>query len=255
MVALDKVMSRLFKYAIIALIVVLTVAAMARADILLNRRQHATTTLTALTTSYASSSEDSATISLPGSAAEGDLAVLCDRAQSTGSSPTSVTPTGWTLVASTTADWVQYARQNLSYKILTASDISAGSVTGMLHSGTGAVHTRKYMTVFHGDAPIVTANLDDWAAEGLPFNRPASQTMDYSTYPWASISCISGSAATPPTVTFQQWTYSGSYVESSMTDSFTVRSCWTNDTYTTYSSRMADPGERLIHQSLLIGVE
>lgn len=248
-------MSRLFKYAIVALIVVLTVAALARADVLLHRRQQASTPLTEMTvvwTGYGAGE----TMSIPGYPEPGDIAILCDRVQQGTEYATTVVPTGWTSIANNEVTWFTYAKQILSYKVLTAADISTGTVTGMTDNGVGNYHTRKVMFVFHGDGPVVTATVEDSAGEALPFAAPATQQMDYGgSYPFVTVGCASGNAIPDSTITWATWTLPSPYTTQDTLTNINMRGYFKNSTVTSYQLRMTDPGERNITQSVLITVE
>jgi hypothetical protein len=120
------------------------------------------------TLSFVASAESAAaTITIPSSAAVGDLAVLFDYA--TGNpTPTDVVPTNWTGVA--TANSTNLNRLRVSYKIIAGGE-PGSSVTGM-----DSTAEDKVMLVFRGDVPINTVTASTWNAECTAGN-PADQSV------------------------------------------------------------------------------
>lgn len=98
----------------------------------------------------------SSTITVPATAAAGDIAVLCDSRMGTSSS--AVTPTGWTNVVNY---YNSPYRLMVSYKVLAAGDVGA-TVTGIA-SGT---ITQKIMLIFRpsGLGPSVNSGTFSTAA-------------------------------------------------------------------------------------------
>lgn len=107
-----------------------------------------------------SATSTSSTITIPATAAIGDLAVLYDLTYTfdTQVYPTIVTPTGWTQV-NVAQDYdttnMYYFSSNLSMKILTSGD-SGSAITGMT-----AYSDIKLMQVFRLNTPIVSNTMED----------------------------------------------------------------------------------------------
>lgn len=118
-------------------------------------------------------------ITIPASAAEGDIAILFDMALNFagGGAPAEVVPAGFTkptggsftLLGSTYA-----IRETISYKVLGASD-PGSSVTGQL----GGVYNSKIMLVFRPSDTLTGTTLADLATEGTE-SDPAQQTVNAS---------------------------------------------------------------------------
>lgn len=102
-----------------------------------------------------STSTSTSTISVPSTAIEGDIAILFDAALSTTSTdPTSVTPSGWTLITTTSNGTLNIsgARSLITYKILSFSDIES-TITGM----TGSSQVFKTMLIFRPNFAAASA--------------------------------------------------------------------------------------------------
>lgn len=116
---------------------------------------------------------NSATITIPAGAQEGDLAVLFDISWNGSSGPpTEVVPSTWTLCTPST---IQDSASNddrlvASYKVLGAAP-GGTSVTGM-----DSTSDNKIMMVFRPDAVITTVTPGSWNAQNTP-NDPASQSV------------------------------------------------------------------------------
>jgi len=135
----------------------------------------------------ASATSTGETITAPADIIAGDLLVIADKAQSTiGSTPTAVTPSGFTSVANSSigssgsgTSW----RQMFSYKIANGSEANA-SITGM----NGSISDNKVMLVFRGNVPIQTATPNTFGAQAVDTN-PAAQS-------------VTASGGTPPLIIF-----------------------------------------------------
>lgn len=127
-------------------------------------------TLVATSTSAASSS-----ISLPTGSQEGDLCIFCETStDGDASAPSADSPSGWTAIAP--SEIIQgaapSARLSNWYKVLTAADISAGSVTGM----NGNAADFKHMMTFRSDRPIRSVDVVDFDTQ-VTTGNPSSQTV------------------------------------------------------------------------------
>lgn len=80
------------------------------------------------------------TIAIPASAAVNDIAILCDRAVGTTSTPNAVTPAGWTqiLTGAATSSFSGGVRSSITYKQLVSGD-PGSTITGMATSGSVTV--------------------------------------------------------------------------------------------------------------------
>lgn len=129
---------------------------------------------------HASANANNANISGPASGVQvGDLAVLFDAAHNASATiPTLVVPSGYTQINSVTATngVTISSRSTISYKILTAGDITAGamnSVTGQSGGGT----SYKIMSVFrNSNGPLSSVTINSVQGEGT-VNAPANQTI------------------------------------------------------------------------------
>lgn len=121
-----------------------------------------------------SSVVEAASISLPAGSAAGDLGILLDGPTSgAGSStPTGVTPSGFSLAADVGAAPDTAARMRISYKVLDAADITAGSVSGM----TGATVSHKTFITLRPNAPISSVTAGGVNGE-VTAGNPVSQTI------------------------------------------------------------------------------
>jgi len=105
------------------------------------------------------------TITVPAGVRNGDVGILLDAASNTGSTPASVTPSGWTKVQEN-SNFPQ--RQIFSVKVLTASDAGA-TVTGM-----SAFNEDKTLLVLRPDIPaatLTTASVNGQATSSAPTNQ------------------------------------------------------------------------------------
>lgn len=107
------------------------------------------------------------TITFPSGIQAGDLIVLQDWARNISGVPSTVTPTGFTIVNDSTTSTV---RGILSYKKATGSE--SGSLTGM----SGTFGRGKAMAVFRGDVAAATVTSADPDGEATSGN-PAAQTV------------------------------------------------------------------------------
>ncbi len=128
----------------------------------------------------ASATSTGATITAPADIQAGDLLVLGDRAANVLSSPTAVTPSGWTNIVNTSG---AFNRQMFSYKIADGSEGSS-TITGMNGDSTD----RKVMVTFRGNIPFATATPNTFGAQYTDGN-PSAQT-------------VASSGGTPPLIIF-----------------------------------------------------
>jgi len=112
---------------------------------------------------------NAASISMPSGTIVGDWAILLDAAESgSGSSITSVVPSGWTSIKDIYNNPSGALRLIASQKVLT----STSSVTGM-SSGT------KFLLVFRPSSAITTVTASTWNGE-VTAGNPTSQTVSAS---------------------------------------------------------------------------
>lgn len=132
----------------------------------------------------ASASVRSNQITIPSGAKAGDFAMLFDRAANTfGSAPSSVTPSGWSTIsgmANVQDGGVIHVRYRVCRKILTASDPGT-AITGM----NGDTED-KHMLVF--GANVSSATVADTDVEGVTAD-PSAQT-------------VTAASGTPPLIVF-----------------------------------------------------
>jgi len=120
-------------------------------------------------TFVASATSTAAGITVPGSAQEGDLAILADFARQISGSPTLVTPAGWTGVATTTSTGRPVMRT--SGRLLGASP-GGTSVTGM----DGNFADAKAMIVLRPSRPVTLLDLQSLNNE-YTANNPTPQVI------------------------------------------------------------------------------
>jgi hypothetical protein len=167
----------------------------------------ATITAPANTTSTAS------TITIPSTASAGDIAVLFDTSTTT----TDTTPSGWTSITKSTTTGI---RQNVSYKILSATDPNT-SITGM--AGT----TRKVMVVYRGNTLITNVFptvIGSQATTATPTNQSltgeAGPMIAFAVYSATGAISTRGWSAGSPTE-YSSVSTSGIYVKALITNSGT----------------------------------
>lgn len=121
-----------------------------------------------------------ATITVPASAADGDLGILFSWARSSGI-PTDSTPSGWTQCTNGTAGNANGSFDNIRisafYKKLVSGDVSA-SVSGL----SGVYTTSNVMFILRPDAPISSVTSSTFNAQATAGN-PTSQTVTASGQP------------------------------------------------------------------------
>jgi hypothetical protein len=103
------------------------------------------------------------TCTLPTGTAVGDYVILFDRSTTT----TDTIPSGWTSINKATTSGI---RTNISYKVMTAADITAGSITGM----AGIV--RKIMTTYRPNGKFNTFTVSTPGSQATTA-APTSQTL------------------------------------------------------------------------------
>jgi len=165
------------------------------------------------------------TITVPGSAAVGDVAILFD----TSTTVTNTIPSGWTSISGVTTTGI---RQNISYKLIGSSDIGA-TVTGM--AGT----TRKVMLVYRGNALIgeVTPTVTGTQATTA---TPTAQSLVGQAGPMIAFATYSATS----TITTRGWSVGSPSEYSSVSGSgIYVKALITNSgTPSTTSITMTDSG-------------
>jgi len=140
----------------------------------------------------ASATSTAATITGPAGILAGDLLVLWDTAESVGSVPTTVVPTGFAVISN--LDNGSSNRTLLSAKIADGSEASA-ALTGM----NGDSANRKSLYVFRGNTPITTYVAND-VGEETTTGDPTAQTCNASggTVPLVVIGAYRALAAIDP---------------------------------------------------------
>jgi hypothetical protein len=108
------------------------------------------------------------TIDAPAGIVAGDLLVLLDKAQSDGTTPTAVLPTGFTSIHD---DGLSTIRQKASYKLADGSEASA-SITGMV----GNFGNAKILLVFRGNNAAQSLTLAGAAGEATA-GDPSAQVV------------------------------------------------------------------------------
>lgn len=175
------------------------------------------------TVTYVGTADSSAsTVTIPGTAAAGDIAVLYDGAHNSSGTPSLVTPAGWTNRVDNSITGLRVA---VASKLLVGADVGA-VITGM--SGTFGNH--KMLLVFRPDVPIVAATFSTFTSEFTNGN------------PSAQVIAASGQAA--PLIVLGGCGYSGSPVFSSVSPAFDAQIVPSHDRmrigYKLYSSAPAD---------------
>ena len=130
------------------------------------KRAAALTTLTFIDSAIANVS----TITIPATAAGGDVAILFDNVADTGT-PTDVVPTGWTGIVTATLGAI---RLRVSYKILVSGD-GGDSIAAM----DGDLANDKVMFVFRGNVAITGVTPSIWLSE-VTGGNPSLQTVSAS---------------------------------------------------------------------------
>ena len=131
-------------------------------------------------TAQANTTSTASTITIPSTASSGDIAILFDTSTTT----TDTIPSGWTSISGVTTTGI---RQNVSYKILSATDPNT-SVTGM--AGT----TRKVMVVYRGNT-LITNVLPSVIASQATTATPTNQTLTGEAGPMIAFAVYSATGA------------------------------------------------------------
>lgn len=121
----------------------------------------------------------STTITIPATAAVGDLAILFDFAWSGSTSVTEVVPTNWTKISGVVVTVGDRSRGTISYRVLQSGE-PGSSVTGQTSSG-GPNGRSKVMLIFRPDATIKTLTIGSNNAENTG-SDPSSQAVSAATY-------------------------------------------------------------------------
>lgn len=146
------------------------------------KQESAAAPLTTVSFLASSTSVDSETITLPASIAAGDLIIVLD-AISNDSSPTLVTPSGFTNVTNATSSYMRFAS---CYKIADGSEAST-SVTGLLPDPPGG--GAKIAAVFRGDVAISSFTPASINQPSIDNANPTAQS-------------VTASGGTPPLIVF-----------------------------------------------------
>lgn len=151
--------------------------------------------LPSLTFSFVDFSESASNVLsvVPGVQA-GDVAYLFEYGYSFSGRPSLVPPSGWTNLVDNAE--VANVRAAVFRKILTAGDISAGSITGM----NGDLLDQKVMLAFRPSSTIGTMTDSTWAQKGTDGN-PVAQTIAGAGQPApllaVGFACVAGGAPDP----------------------------------------------------------
>jgi hypothetical protein len=176
-------------------------------------------------TTPANTTSTASTITIPATASSGDIAVLFDTSTTT----TDTIPSGWTRITGVTTTGI---RQNVSYKILSASDPNT-SITGM--GGT----TRKVMVVYRGNI-LISNVLPTVIGSQATTATPTNQSLTGEAGPMIAFAVYSATGA----VTTRGWS-AGSPTEYSSvsTSAIYVKALITNSgTPSTTTISMSDSG-------------
>lgn len=141
----------------------------------------------------ATATSSSSTIVVPSNCAADDVAVLFDRASSTGAIPSAVTPTNWTRINSLSG--VLIVRNVVSFKVLTAGNVGS-TITGM----NGTNRNCKTMIVLrrYGKSTVTTGTVQTDATSATP----NTLTVTATTAPYIVFGHFGIAGATAYTVTF-----------------------------------------------------
>lgn len=173
----------------------------------------------------ASATSTATTITVPATAAEGDIAILFD----TSTTVTNTFPSGWTSILGRTTTGL---RTNISYKILASGDPSS-SITGI----AGAA--RKVMLVYRTDVPIVSAIPQETGSQAT-VNVPTAQNLVGEDGPMIAFAAYASTGA----IATRGWSVGSPTEYSSVsTNGIYVKELITNSgTPTTTSITMSDGG-------------
>jgi hypothetical protein len=117
-----------------------------------------------------STTSSTSSISLHGSAAAGDLAILIDAAWGD-TEPAEVNPWTQSFLEYTAIGASSRGKFIINHRVLTAGDITAGSATGMNDD-----RDVKIMLIFHPDNPITTVTPASWDGH-VTSNAPSVATI------------------------------------------------------------------------------
>jgi hypothetical protein len=128
--------------------------------------------VTPLTFSFVDSAINTnvAAITIPVTAQADDLAVLCQQASTQATTP--VTPSGFTNIANVNGTTAPTLRHMVDYKVLSAGDISGGSITGMDGSADW-----KTLLIFRPNRAIVSLSVVSLTAICSDTGDPGAQTI------------------------------------------------------------------------------
>ena len=131
--------------------------------------------LTFIDKTFSSSNSGGTTVNLGSSTQAGDIAILFDAVTNEGSTemPATVTPSGFTSVHVTEVNASNEFKTNSSFKILEASDITAGTITGM----TAEDASKVLFTFRPGSTPTLTSGSVNTFTSN---SNPSAQTVDLS---------------------------------------------------------------------------
>lgn len=141
----------------------------------------------------------------------GDVGILFDFSRNSGSPPSQVIPSGFTLITTTTYASFGGFRGTVSYKILDGTE-SGSSLTGQ----TGAQADSKVLLVFRPNAPVSSVGLPTWLSE-LDTVDPTAQSIAASgqQVPLVRLACAADNASVTPS--FSAGTFDATVTQASGT--------------------------------------
>jgi len=169
---------------------------------------------------------DSATVPLHASAQAGDIAVMFCRAVNSSGAPTDHLPSGW--VNGPNNNDVTVRRYKIMAGILTAGDITAGSITGV----TGDSSARSVMSIFRPNAPATTLAFQDLGSE-VQDGNPSAQT-------------IAAAAGSAPLIALAGYGSSGTISPRTWTGGTATEANQTNLAYLLNEIMNSTPGDRTV---------
>lgn len=156
---------------------------------MLHHRLRAAQRVTKTLAYAASATSSAATITIPATAQAGDLAVLFDLARDIVSTPTLVTPSGWTTISDLTGG---RGAAVLSYKILAAGE-PGSTITGMDGNSADA----KSLVVFRATPTLAGVAVQDLGEQYTTDNPGAQTKAAVTAYPYVIYGVCGGLSALP----------------------------------------------------------
>lgn len=135
-------------------------------------------------------SSTASTIAVPSGAQAGDVAVLFDYGTNASTTiPTSVTPTGFTLISDASISSTSSGRSVISYKVLVSGDLG-GTITGI-----NATTNEKILFIFRPNQPVITSNslsitLSTPGSQAVSSGNPSNQTISMSSLNSRKSDCL-----------------------------------------------------------------